>query len=47
MSAATLYLVLYRENKKRETLELDETERSKLAFKDLTDKQNKYFRYAL
>ncbi|CAK7214997.1 hypothetical protein SCUCBS95973_002326 [Sporothrix curviconia] len=47
LSAAALYLVLYRENKKREALEMDETERSKLAFKDLTDKQNKYFRYAL
>ncbi|CAK7207751.1 hypothetical protein SEUCBS139899_010564 [Sporothrix eucalyptigena] len=47
LSAAALYFVLHRENKKREALDMDEAERSKLSFKDLTDKQNKYFRYAL
>lgn len=47
LSAATLYLVLYLENKKRDAMDMDEAERSKLSFKDLTDKQNKYFRYAL
>ena len=43
----TLYYVLYRENKRRESLRVDEEERDGLAFKDLTDKQNRYFRYVL
>jgi hypothetical protein len=39
--------VLWRENKKRDGLEVDEAERDKLAFMDLTDKENPYFRYVL
>lgn len=42
-----LYLVLARENRRRAAQELDETERDKLAFQDLTDKENVYFRYVL
>ena len=45
--AMTLYYVLYTENKRRESLRVDEEERDGLAFKDLTDKQNPYFRYVL
>lgn len=45
--ATLLYLVLYRENKARERLELNEEDKARLAFKDLTDKENKFFRYAL
>ena len=45
--AMTLYYVLYRENKRRESLRVDEEERDGLAFKDLTDKENRYFRYVL
>jgi hypothetical protein len=40
-------VILYRENKRRDTLGTDEAERNRLGFKDLTDKQNIYFRYAL
>lgn len=47
VSASVLYYILHRENKKRETLGLDESERDRLAFKDLTDKENSYFRYVL
>lgn len=46
-AAVVLYLVLRRENRIRETLELDEVQRDKIAFDDLTDKQNPFFRYAL
>ncbi|KAJ9632481.1 hypothetical protein H2203_000886 [Taxawa tesnikishii (nom. ined.)] len=47
VSSAVLYFVLWRENRRRAALELDEEERDKLAFRDLTDKQNPYFRYVL
>lgn len=43
----TLYYVLYMENKRRESLRVDEEERDRLAFMDLTDKENPYFRYVL
>ena len=46
-SATTLYVILARENKLRSRMELDEDEKDRLAFKDLTDKENKHFRYAL
>jgi len=39
--------VLWRENKARESLELDEMLRDKIAFDDLTDKENPFFRYVL
>ena len=45
--AMALYYVLHRENKRRESIRVDEYERDGLAFKDLTDKQNPYFRYVL
>lgn len=45
--ACALYFILHRENKKRDALGLDESERNRLAFKDLTDKENSYFRYVL
>jgi hypothetical protein len=45
--ASALYILLYRENRKRDRLDANEDERNRLAFKDLTDKENKYFRYAL
>ena len=42
-----LYLVLRRENKRRESLRLDDEGRDRLAFRDLTDRENPYFRYVL
>ncbi|KIV90329.1 hypothetical protein PV10_07642 [Exophiala mesophila] len=44
--AATLYVMLARENRARDKMNLDEKEAERVAFDDLTDKQNKYFRYA-
>ena len=46
-AASALYVVLWRENRSRSMLELDEVQRDKIAFDDLTDKQNPFFRYAL
>ncbi|KAI4682794.1 uncharacterized protein J4E84_007259 [Alternaria hordeiaustralica] len=46
-SAVALYAVLKRENKRRETMSVDEEERDKMAFMDLTDGENMYFRYVL
>jgi len=45
--AVVLYVVLRTENKRRESLRLDEEGRDRLAFLDLTDKTNLYFRYVL
>ncbi|KAK1144076.1 hypothetical protein N8T08_005738 [Aspergillus melleus] len=45
LAASALYVVLSRENKRRYTLGLEESERDRLAFKDLTDKENLHFRY--
>ncbi|KAL3471336.1 major facilitator superfamily domain-containing protein [Aspergillus californicus] len=45
VSASALYVLSYRENKRRDALGLDESERDRLAFKDLTDKENVHFRY--
>jgi hypothetical protein len=43
-----LYVVLWRANKAKDALgPTDETEKEKLAFQDLTDKENPYFRYVL
>lgn len=47
VTAVALYVLLKRENKKREGLSIDENERDRLAFMDLTDKENKYFKYVL
>jgi len=38
VSAVTLYFVLWKENKRRATLEFNDVDRDKFAFKDLTDK---------
>ncbi|KAI9933766.1 hypothetical protein ASPWEDRAFT_106227 [Aspergillus wentii DTO 134E9] len=46
-AAVALYYVLHRENSIRARLDLDESQRDKLAFNDLTDKQNPFFRYVL
>lgn len=40
-------MVLRAENKRRESLRQDDDERDQLAFQDLTDKENPYFRYVL
>ncbi|KAJ5403840.1 MFS general substrate transporter [Penicillium cosmopolitanum] len=44
-SASLLYVLCSRENKRRESLALTESERVRLGFEDLTDKENVYFRY--
>ncbi|KKK23400.1 putative MFS transporter, partial [Aspergillus ochraceoroseus] len=46
-AATALYVVLWRENRKRAAMDLDESQRDKMAFQDLTDKQNPFFRYVL
>ncbi|KAF2104287.1 MFS general substrate transporter [Rhizodiscina lignyota] len=47
-SSAALYLVLWRANRQRAASQEDEgDEKDKVAFKDLTDKENPYFMYAL
>lgn len=45
LTASILWVLLSLENKRRDKLELNEEERNRLAFKDLTDKENPYFRY--
>ncbi|KAL7805437.1 major facilitator superfamily domain-containing protein [Trichoderma aethiopicum] len=45
LASITLYFVLRAENKKKMAVPEDEAERAKLAFQDLTDKENPYFRY--
>lgn len=47
VSSVVLYFVLGRENRRRDAMELDVVEGDKLAFKDLTDVENPYFRYML
>ncbi|KAG7123037.1 putative transporter like protein [Verticillium longisporum] len=47
LAAVALYFVLRRENARREGQAVDEEERAKLAFQDLTDKENPYFRYVM
>ncbi|GAB7332019.1 hypothetical protein MBLNU13_g03918t2 [Cladosporium sp. NU13] len=44
--AAILYVMLRRENARRDALAMDEKEGEKHAFEDLTDRQNLWFRYA-
>ncbi|KAF2874042.1 major facilitator superfamily domain-containing protein [Massariosphaeria phaeospora] len=46
-ASLALYFVLWRENKRREGLPVDEEERDRFAFMDLTDMENPYFRYVL
>ncbi|KAF2749492.1 MFS general substrate transporter [Sporormia fimetaria CBS 119925] len=48
LAAVVLYWVLWRENKIRAGMPVDEAERDRRAFQDLTDKENTpYFRYVL
>lgn len=44
-AAVALAFVLRRENKIKSQYAVDEDERAKLAFQDLTDKENPYFEY--
>ncbi|KAF2735709.1 MFS general substrate transporter [Polyplosphaeria fusca] len=46
-ASGALYYVLWKENKRRDALPVDENERDRFAFMDLTDKENPYFRYVL
>lgn len=47
LASSALYVLLRRENRRRDQLGLDERERDRFAFKDLTDEENPYFRYVL
>lgn len=47
LSASALYVILWRENKRRDALHLDEKEGERTSFADLTDKANLHFRYVL
>ena len=42
-----LYVVLRNANKQKDAVQVDEEERAKLAFQDLTDKENPYFQYVM
>jgi hypothetical protein len=47
-AAVALYFVLWRENKRRAALQgLNDEDRDKGAFRDLTDRENVYFTYQL
>ncbi|KAK4119544.1 MFS general substrate transporter [Parathielavia appendiculata] len=46
-ASAILYVVLLTANRKKAAVREDEAERAKLAFQDLTDMENPYFRYVL
>lgn len=45
LCASVLAVLWFRENRQRAGLGLNENERDRLAFKDLTDKENLHFRY--
>ena len=45
--AILLYGLLRRENTRRDGLRLSEDDRDRMAFMDLTDKRNPFFRYVL
>ncbi|KAE8446767.1 hypothetical protein EG329_011672 [Mollisiaceae sp. DMI_Dod_QoI] len=47
VSSIVLYIVLARENKLRVAFEGNDVDRDKMAFQDLTDKENPYFMYML
>ncbi|KAI2627717.1 MFS general substrate transporter [Hypoxylon sp. NC1633] len=48
LASAALFVVLRYENQKKESAVVeDEVKRAKLAFQDLTDKENPYFRYVM
>jgi hypothetical protein len=42
-AAISLYIVLFRENKLRAALELNDIDRDEMASQDLTDRENPYF----
>ncbi|RAH48819.1 putative MFS transporter [Aspergillus brunneoviolaceus CBS 621.78] len=46
-AAGALWVVLWRENRRRDAAGLDEGLRDKLGFQDLTDRENGWFRYVL
>jgi hypothetical protein len=46
-SSIVFYVVLRLENRRRDRLELDESLRDKMAFADMTDRENMFFRYVL
>lgn len=43
--ACVLYILLRAENRRRDKLQLDEKEAERVAFDDMTDKENLHFRY--
>ncbi len=45
LCASVLSVLWFRENRRRAGLGLNESDRDRLAFKDLTDKENLHFRY--
>jgi MFS family permease len=47
VTAVALYVVLWKENKRRDANQVDEVERDRVAFMDLTDGENPHFRYVL
>jgi MFS family permease len=47
VSSVALYALLWFANKKREAVPVNEEEKQRLAFQDLTDMENPYFRYVL
>lgn len=47
VSSIVLYFVLARENRLRAAFEKNDVDRDKMAFQDLTDKENPYFMYML
>lgn len=48
VSAGVLYFVLAKENRRRAAMQLNnDDDRDKMAFQDLTDKENPYFMYML
>jgi hypothetical protein len=46
-ASVALYVVLWREKKRREGHAGNDAERDRVAFLDLTDGENPYFRYVL
>jgi MFS family permease len=46
-ASVALYFVMWRENKRRDGLNLNVEDADRLAFRDLTDKENLHFRYVL
>lgn len=47
VSAIALYFILAKENRQRAAIEHNDIDRDKMAFQDLTDRENPYFTYVL